>query len=197
MTTEDGTQGGSRNVVRKFTLQTVQNTQNQKSVLIPRWKSEIKNSTNKSSLNPLCEYERIVCSRCELLSLRWSFNELVFSASDTARSSQQVSLPPQTHTSRRLIDTAIPRCTSPLGREFGRLLPSSRPHASICRYSYQGRCCSRVPVHWPHARRSREPSSCFVCLAMKTKDLHGRHQLRAVKPSVHGENSSPALTGGR
>ena len=77
MTTEDGTQGGSRNVVRKFTLHTVQNTQNQKSVLIPRWKSEIKNSTNKSSLNPVCEYERIVCSRCELLSLRWSLNELV------------------------------------------------------------------------------------------------------------------------
>jgi hypothetical protein len=34
MTIEDGTHSGSRNVVRKFILHTVQNLQNQKSVLM-------------------------------------------------------------------------------------------------------------------------------------------------------------------
>jgi hypothetical protein len=33
---------GSRNVVGKFILHTVQNSQNQKLVFIPRWKSKIK-----------------------------------------------------------------------------------------------------------------------------------------------------------
>ena len=42
MTIEDGTHSGSRNVVKKFTPYTVQNPQNQKSVLIPRRKSKIK-----------------------------------------------------------------------------------------------------------------------------------------------------------
>jgi hypothetical protein len=45
MTIEDGTHSGSQNVVKKFTLHTVQNPQNQKSVFIPRWKSKIKKNT--------------------------------------------------------------------------------------------------------------------------------------------------------
>jgi hypothetical protein len=36
ITIEEGTHNGSRNVVGKFTLHTVQNPQNQKSVFIPR-----------------------------------------------------------------------------------------------------------------------------------------------------------------
>ena len=42
MTIEDGTHSGSRNVVGKFTLHTVQNAENQKLMYIPRWKSKIK-----------------------------------------------------------------------------------------------------------------------------------------------------------
>jgi hypothetical protein len=46
MTIEDVTHSGSRNVVGKFILHTVQNPQNQKSVFIPRWKSKIKTFTH-------------------------------------------------------------------------------------------------------------------------------------------------------
>jgi hypothetical protein len=41
MTIEDGTHSGSRNVVGKLILHTVQKPQNRESVFIPRWKSKI------------------------------------------------------------------------------------------------------------------------------------------------------------
>ena len=62
----DETHSGSRNVVGKFILHTVQNHQNQKTVFIPRWKSKIKSiSVFPKIIDQLTCVVKMQCVFCE------------------------------------------------------------------------------------------------------------------------------------